>query len=89
MFCKRPFLREGFLLLLKLLCEGLEFAALRIEPNNPQLWYRLALLRLQQGKLDLAKSLAAKSSALAQGDEDLQVKNRTIMEQVELLQGVR
>ena len=61
--------------------------ALRIEPNNPQLWYRLALLRLQQGKLDLAKSLAAKSSALAQGDEDLQIKNRTIMEQVDLLQG--
>lgn len=63
--------------------------ALRIEPNNPQLWYRLALLRLQQGKLDLAKSFAAKSMALAQGDEDLQVKNRTIMQQVELLQGER
>jgi tetratricopeptide (TPR) repeat protein len=63
--------------------------ALRIEPNNPQLWYRLALLRLQQGKLDLANSFAAKSMALAQGDEDLQVKNRTIMQQVELLQGVR
>jgi tetratricopeptide (TPR) repeat protein len=63
--------------------------ALRIEPNNPQLWYRLALLRLQQGKLDLAKSFAAKSMALAQGDENLQVKNRTIMQQVELLQGVR
>ena len=61
--------------------------ALRIEPNNAQLWYRLALLRLQQGQLDLARSLAAKSSALAQGDEDLQVKNRTIMEQVDLLQG--
>ena len=61
--------------------------ALRIEPKNPQLWYRLALLRLQQGQLDLARSLAAKSSALAQGDEDLQVKNRTIIEQVDLLQG--
>jgi tetratricopeptide (TPR) repeat protein len=61
--------------------------ALRIEPKNAQLWYRLALLRLQQGHLDLARSLAAKSSALAQGDEDLQVKNRTIMEQVDLLQG--
>ncbi len=61
--------------------------ALRIEPKNPQLWYRLALLRLQQGQLDLARSLAAKSSALAQGDEDLQIKNRTIMEQVDLLQG--
>jgi len=61
--------------------------ALRIEPNNPQLWYRLALLRLQQGKLDLAKSFAAKSMALAQGDEDLQGKNRTIMQQVDLLQG--
>ncbi|WP_455212818.1 tetratricopeptide repeat protein, partial [Kaarinaea lacus] len=32
--------------------------ALRIEPNNPQLWYRLALLRLQQGQLDLARSFA-------------------------------
>jgi tetratricopeptide (TPR) repeat protein len=63
--------------------------ALRIEPNNPQLWYRLALLRLQQGKLDLAKSFAAKSMALAQGDEDLQTKNRTIMQQVDLLQGRR
>jgi tetratricopeptide (TPR) repeat protein len=61
--------------------------ALRIEPRNAQLWYRLALLRLQQGQLDLARSLAAKSSALSQGDEDLQVKNRTIMEQVDLLQG--
>lgn len=63
--------------------------ALRIEPKNPQLWYRLALLRLQQGKLELAKSLAAKSSALSQGDEDLQIKNQTIMQQVELLQGRR
>jgi Flp pilus assembly protein TadD len=61
--------------------------ALRIEPKNAQLWYRLALLRLQQGQLDLARSLAAKSIALAQGDEDLKVKNRTIIEQVDLLQG--
>ncbi len=61
--------------------------ALRIEPKNPQLWYRLALLRLEQGQLDLAKSLAAKSSALAQGDADLQMKNRTIMDQVDRLQG--
>lgn len=61
--------------------------ALRIEPKNPQLWYRLALLRLQQGELDLARSFANKSIALAQGDDELQAKNRTIIEQVELLQG--
>ena len=61
--------------------------ALRIEPKNPELWYRLALLRMQQGQLDLAKSLAAKSSALARGDAELQRKNQTIMEQVDLLQG--
>ena len=63
--------------------------ALRIEPRNAELWYRLALLRLEQGQLDLAKSFAAKSSALAQGNEELQLKNRTIIEQVELLQGTR
>lgn len=63
--------------------------ALRIEPRNAELWYRLALLRLQQGQLDLAKSFASKSTALAQDNDALQLKNRTIIEQVDLLQGSR
>ena len=61
--------------------------ALRIEPRNAQLWHRLALLRLQQGKLGLAESLAAKSSALAGDDDLLKRKNNTIIEQARILQG--
>jgi len=61
--------------------------ALRIEPKNAQLWHRLALLRLQQGKLGLAESLAAKSSALAGDDDLLKRKNKTIIEQARILQG--
>ena len=61
--------------------------ALRIEPNNAQLWHRLALLRLQQGKLALAESFAAKSSALARDDERLRRENNTIIEQARILQG--
>ena len=61
--------------------------ALRIEPHNAQLWYRLALLRLQQGKLNLAKSLADKSTALAPSDVLLKSQNQTIINQVHMLQG--
>jgi tetratricopeptide (TPR) repeat protein len=63
--------------------------ALRIDPRNAELWYRLALLRLQQGRLDLARSFADKSMALAQGNDRLLAKNRTIIEQVQMLQGSR
>ncbi len=61
--------------------------AIRIEPKNAQLWHRLALLRLQQGKLELAESLAEKSSALARDDDLLKRKNNTIIEQARILQG--
>ena len=61
--------------------------ALRIEPRNAQLWYRLALLRLQQGKLSMARSLAAKSTALAPNDRLLKSQNQTIINQVDMLQG--
>lgn len=61
--------------------------ALRIEPKNAQLWHRLALLRLQQGKLGLAESLAQKSSALARDDDLLKRKNKTIVDQARILQG--
>jgi Flp pilus assembly protein TadD len=39
--------------------------ALRIERRNAHLWNRLAQVRLQQGQYDQARSLAAKSDALA------------------------
>lgn len=61
--------------------------ALRIEPKNAQLWHRLALLRLQQGKLGLAESLAQKSIALSRNDDLLKRKNRTIIDQARILQG--
>lgn len=61
--------------------------ALRIEPKNAQLWHRLALLRLQQGQLALAQSLAAKSNALIDGDPRLRNKNQTIIDQARILRG--
>ncbi len=39
--------------------------AIRIEPANPWLWHRLAVLRLQQGRWSEAAALAGRSNALA------------------------
>lgn len=39
--------------------------ALRIEPRNPWLWHRLAVLRLQQGYWQQAVQLATKSNTLS------------------------
>lgn len=59
--------------------------ALRIEPKNPQLWHRLALVRLEQGQYNLAANLAAKSSSFAATDAAryrvLIEKNREIINQ--------
>ncbi len=41
--------------------------ALRLEPKNPWLWHRLALLRFQQERWRLAVALAEKSNSLAAG----------------------
>lgn len=49
--------------------------ALRIEPRNPRLWHRLATVRLDQGQLDQAIQLAAKSNSLAGYDRGLQMRN--------------
>ena len=38
---------------------------LRIEPRNPELWHRLALLREAQGRYGLAEELAGKSNSMA------------------------
>ena len=49
--------------------------ALRIEPRNARLWHRLAAVRLDQGKLDQAIQMAAKSNSLAGYDRGLQARN--------------
>ena len=61
--------------------------ALRIDPKNPGLWSELAQIRLQQGHLSLAKSLATKSNALLNGDDELRQRNDTIIKQVKILRG--
>lgn len=55
--------------------------ALRIEPRNPEIWHRLAAVRLQQGQYDQAISLATKSSSLAGSNQDLITRNQQIITQ--------
>ena len=55
--------------------------ALRIEPKNPRLWQELARVRLQQGDLAQAESLAARSNSFAGGDTALRAENQRIIEQ--------
>lgn len=45
--------------------------AIRIEPRNPTLYYKLALLRLKQSKPVLAEDLAKKSALLATNNNQL------------------
>ncbi|MFO1435970.1 MAG: tetratricopeptide repeat protein [Gammaproteobacteria bacterium] len=55
--------------------------ALRIEPKNPLLWHRLAVLRMQQGRYDQALELATRSNALANGDARLLQGNQQVIDQ--------
>ena len=55
--------------------------ALGIEPRNPHLWNRLAHVRLQQGRFQMAGDLAAKSSALAGDNPGLNRDNWLIIAQ--------
>ena len=61
--------------------------ALDIEPENPWLWHRLAQVRLQQGRLDQAASLAAKSNTLAVADPRLSAENWNLIAAVRQQQG--
>ena len=61
--------------------------ALRLDPKNGHLWHELAQIRLQQGLFDQATSLAAKSSSLAQDDDNLVSSNNELIEQVKTLRG--
>lgn len=49
--------------------------ALRIEPRNPLLLYKLARIRLEQGQPALAENLAKKSELFAEGNTQLKKKN--------------
>lgn len=55
--------------------------ALRIEPSNPALWHRLAVLRMQQEQYEQAMELAMRSNSLAHGDPALLEANRRVLEQ--------
>ncbi|MFK8066774.1 MAG: tetratricopeptide repeat protein [Gammaproteobacteria bacterium] len=45
--------------------------AIQIEPDNPWLWHRLAVLRMQQKKWSQAVEMANRSIALANGNKRL------------------
>lgn len=55
--------------------------ALRIAPQNPVIWQRLAELRLQQKRYDQAIQLATKANSLAVEDRLLQARNWRVIAQ--------
>lgn len=61
--------------------------ALRIEPQNAGLWHDLAALRLEQRQYGQAESLAAKSNALAAGDDRLRALNWRLIAQARRSRG--
>lgn len=61
--------------------------AIAIEPDNAWIWHRLAQTRLEEGRLEQAASLAAKSSALASADRSLQADNWNLIAEVRRRQG--
>ena len=54
--------------------------ALRLEPRNPRLWHELARVRLRQGELAQAESMAARSNAWAGSDSALRAENQKVIE---------
>ena len=61
--------------------------ALRISPRNPLLWHQLAALRYQQGNLQQALQMAAKSNSFAGKDKHIQVKNWQVISHIKRQQG--
>ena len=49
--------------------------ALKVEPRNPRLWHRLAVVRFRQGRDAEADALALRSRSLTVGDPDLDARN--------------
>jgi tetratricopeptide (TPR) repeat protein len=55
--------------------------ALRIEPQNPELWQELARVRLQQGQYREAENLAKKANILSGTDKNQRAQNWQIIGQ--------
>lgn len=63
--------------------------ALRIQPENPWTWYRLAVVRFRQGQLDQAEQLARKSDTLAGPDHDIRARSWRLIALIRERQGDR
>jgi len=63
--------------------------ALRLEPRNPEVWSRLAEIRLQQSQFDQAIHLASKSNTLAGNNPTLMARNNRIIAQAKQQLGRR
>ncbi|MGI2324140.1 MULTISPECIES: tetratricopeptide repeat protein [Methylococcus] len=61
--------------------------AIRMQPRNPELWYRLATVRMAQQQPRLALDLARKSKVLARGNPDLVQKCQALIEEAGQLAG--
>lgn len=61
--------------------------ALRIEPRNPELVYKLAQLRLEQSKPRLAEDLAKKAELLASGNPPLKKRCWLLIAEAREMQG--
>ncbi len=61
--------------------------ALRIEPRNASLWHYMARLRLEQGRMNQAAGLAARSNSLEHDDQILQADNWRIIASARYQQG--
>lgn len=61
--------------------------AIRIEPRNATLYYKLALLRLQQSKPRLAEDLAKKAALLASSDTQLKKHSWLLVARAREMQG--
>jgi Tfp pilus assembly protein PilF len=61
--------------------------ALRIEPRNPQLWYQLAQVRIDQQQYRQAENLAQKSNTLSQNNPRLRRLNWLLISRARSLSG--
>ena len=61
--------------------------ALRIEPRNATLWHYMARLRLEQGRMEQAAGLAARSNSFEHDDASLQANNWRIIAHARYQQG--
>ena len=61
--------------------------AVRIQPQDPLAWNRLAFIRLQQSNWVQAEQLALKSNSFSEGQSSLQLRNWRIITEARKRQG--